>query len=166
MSHTHTVSFRQTVEALDRDHVRTIAESTRMFRSDEVDVAVELVDERLAKGDLSGYNFLFAELDGQVVGYACYGPIACTISSFDLFWIAVRQDQQGQGLGRHLIEASEQLIQQAGGTRIYIDTSGRSQYEPTRRFYERCGYSADATLADFYAPGDDRVIYAKVVAGK
>ena len=165
MSHTQTVTLRQTVEPADRDYVRAIVESTGMFRPDEVDVAVELVDEQLAKGEPSGYFFVFAELDDQVIGYACYGPIACTVSSFDLYWIAVHQDQQGQGLGRRLLEESEKLIRKAGGTRIYIDTSGRSQYEPTRRFYERCGYAVKATLADFYAPGDDRVIFAKVGEG-
>jgi GNAT superfamily N-acetyltransferase len=163
MTHTQTVTLRQTVEPTDRDHVRTIVESTGMFRPDEVDVAVELVDERLAKGEPSGYHFVFAELDGQVIGYACYGPIACTVSSFDLFWIAVHQDRQGLGLGRRLLEESEQLICQAGGTRIYVDTSGRPQYEPTRRFYQRCDYAVEATLADFYAPEDDRVIFGKVI---
>jgi GNAT superfamily N-acetyltransferase len=165
MSNTRTATLRQTVTPADRDHVRAIVESTDMFRPDEVDVAVELVDERLAKGEHSGYYFVFAELDVQVVGYACYGPIACTVSSYDLFWIAVRQDLQGAGLGRQLIEESERLIREAGGTRIYIDTSGRAQYTPTRGFYERCGYTVDATLMDFYAPGDDRVIFVKVVTG-
>ncbi|NLS92637.1 MAG: GNAT family N-acetyltransferase [Planctomycetaceae bacterium] len=163
MSNTQTVTLRQTATPADREHVRAIVESTGMFRPDEVDVAVELVDERLAKGEPSGYYFLFAEQQGRVVGYACYGPIACTVSSFDLFWIAVCQDQQGRGLGRRLLEESERLIARAGGTRIYIETSGRSDYLPTRRFYERCGYAVEATLADFYAPGDDRVIFGKVL---
>lgn len=162
MSNTQTVTLRQTVTPKDRDHVRAIVESTGMFRPDEVDVAVELVDERLAKGEPSGYYFVFAELGGQVVGYACYGPIACTVSSYDLFWIAVRQDLQGAGVGRKMIEQCERLIQEAGGSRIYIDTSGRAQYTPTRRFYERCGYTLEANLKDFYAPGDDRVIFVKV----
>ena len=55
-------------------------------------------------------------------------------------------------------------ILSAGGTRIYIDTSGRPQYAPTRAFYERIGFRCDAVLADFYAPGDDRVIYVKCLA--
>ncbi len=162
MSNTQTVTLRHTVTPKDREHVRAIVESTGMFRPDEVDVAVELVDERLAKGEPSGYYFVFAELGGQVVGYACYGPIACTVSSYDLFWIAVRHDLQGAGVGRKMIEQCERLIQEAGGNRIYIDTSGRAQYTPTRRFYERCGYTLEANLKDFYAPGDDRVIFVKV----
>ena len=50
---------------------------------------------------------------------------------------------------------------QAGGRRVYVETSGRAQYEPTRRFYEACGYAREAVLTDFYAPGDDKVIYGQ-----
>jgi hypothetical protein len=46
---------------------------------------------------------------------------------------------------------------------VYIDTSGRAQYASTRAFYEKNGYVCEARLKDFYAPGDDRVIYSKVL---
>ena len=39
----------------------------------------------------------------------------------------------------------------------------RPPYAPTRGFYLRCGYYQAALLKDFYAPGDDKVIYAKDV---
>lgn len=32
-------------------------------------------------------------------------------------------------------------------------------YAPTRKFYTSLGYAEEARLADFYAPGDDKVIY-------
>ena len=66
----------------------------------ELACAVELADERMEEGPASGYHFVFAELDGRVVGYACYGPIALTIGSYDLYWIAVDKSVQGQGLGQ------------------------------------------------------------------
>ena len=73
------------------------------FPPNGVDVAIELVDERLSKGTASGYYFLFAEREGLTIGYACYGPIACTQHSYDLFWIAVDVRHQRSGLGRHLL---------------------------------------------------------------
>ena len=42
-----------------------------------------------------------------------------------------------------------------------IETSARELYRPTQRFYERCGYEAEARLKDFYAPGDSKIIYVK-----
>ena len=71
-------------------------------------MAVELAEERLAKGPASGYHFVFAERDGRVLGYTCYGPIALTDGSYDLYWIAVDKSTQGQGLGRLLMEKSEE----------------------------------------------------------
>ena len=129
----------------------------------EIDVAVELVEERLSKGESSGYYFVFAEQGGRVVGYTCFGPIPCTIASFDLYWIAVHDSCRGQGIGKALMRKSEELIAAMGGTRVYIETSFRAQYVPTRQFYFACGYQEAAVLADFYAPGDGKVIYLKVL---
>lgn len=165
-SECHRCSLRYEVRHSDRDVVRTIVERTEFFRADEVDVAVELVDEHLARGVASGYHFVFAEIEGIVVGYACYGPIACTVASYDLYWVAVDPTQQGQGIGRHLMYAAESQTAAAGGRRVYIDTSGQPKYEPTRAFYERSGFRCAARLVDFYAPGDDRLIYEKVLASE
>lgn len=157
------VSFRYQVLPEDRQHVREIVESTGFFSAAEVDVAVELVDERLAKGEASGYCFVFAELDGRTVGYSCYGPIPATAASYDLYWIAVDRDCQGRKYGRILLEESERLIRAAGGQRVYLDTSSRPQYQPTRAFYEHFQFRCEAVLEDFYAPNDGKVIYVKVL---
>jgi GNAT superfamily N-acetyltransferase len=156
--------LRTDVRREDAAAVRRIVASSGFFSPAEIDVAVELVDERLAKGPASGYEFVFADVDGRTVGYACYGLIACTVASFDLYWIAVEESQRGSGLGRRLLEESERLIARAGGRRVYIETSNRAQYLPTRGFYLRCGYAEEAVLKDFYDLGDDKVIYGKVLA--
>jgi len=160
------VELRTEARPDDRATIRRIVESTGFFHPPEVDVAVELVDERLRRGDASEYFFVFAERDGHVLGYACYGPIACTLASYDLYWIAVDAAERGQGLGRDLLQVTEGLIAGRGGLRVYAETSGRDQYEPTRNFYERCGYDREAVQKDFYAPGDDKVMYVKVVGRK
>lgn len=157
------LSFRTEVVAEDREAVRRIVESTGFFYPFEVDVAVELVDAHLAGGESSGYHFVFAEKGGVVVGYGCVGPIACTISSFDFYWIAVHADCRGQGVGRHLIERCEARMRELGATHVWVETSGREQYAPTRRFYLSCGYEKAAELVDFYASGDPKVIYVKVL---
>jgi D-alanine-D-alanine ligase len=153
--------FRLEVQPDDRERVREIVESTGVFSPVEIDVAVELVDERLAKGPASGYHFIFAERAGHTLGYACYGPIALTAASFDLYWIAVDKKLHSQKIGQLLLAKSEELILAAGGRQIYIETSNRAHYMPTRNFYLRRGYRQEAILKDFYAPGDDKVIYVK-----
>ncbi len=128
-----------------------------------IDTAVELVEDRLAKGPRCGYYFLFAEQDGKTVGYTSYGPIACTKSSFDLYWIVVSGDYRGKGLGTQLLDQSEEAIAALGGTRVYIETSARPFYLRTRAFYLARGYKQVAELEDFYAPGDAKAMYLKVL---
>lgn len=155
------MDFRTEVDAKDPERIRRLVEITGFFSAAEADVAIELVNERLAKGPECGYHFLFAEHYGRLVGYTCYGPIPCTAGSFDLYWIAVHPDFHRRGIGRGLVEETERLIRAAGGSRIYVDTSQRAQYASTRAFYEGCGYHFETVLTDFYAPGDGKAIYCK-----
>ena len=157
----HGIVKRYEVEPRDAERIKALVRITGFFNPAEVDVAAELVQERLAKGAGSGYDFILAEHYGRLAGYACYGPIPGTSSSYDLYWIAVHPDYQGKGLGRRLLTEVERLVKQAGGTRIYVDTSQRVQYASTRAFYESCGYRLESVLSDFYAPGDGKVIYCK-----
>lgn len=155
------VALRSEVSTADEAHVRDIVAATGLFRPNEVDVAAELVRVRLRDGESSGYEFLFAEQNGEVLGYACYGLNTVTLASYDLYWIAVRPNLQGQGIGRQLLAAVEEKIAAAGGQQIYIETSHRPDYAATRGFYERCGYVLEGVLRDYYAPGDDRAIYVR-----
>ena len=144
-------------------HVREIVVSSGFFSKAEIEVAVELVQLRLNKGIESGYHFLFAEEDKKVVGYSCFGPIPCTVESYDIYWIAVQEELRRSGLGVELLKKVEEKIKEMGGKRIYVETSSREQYEPTRLFYSRCGYRKEATLKNFYSPGDDKVIYLRAL---
>jgi len=160
---TSVITIRTSVERADVERIRSITDSTGFFYPEEVDTAVELIEDRLDKGPRCGYHFLFAEEDGQTVGYTSYGPIACTRTSYDLYWIVVAGSFRGKGLGKRLLEESESAIRKLGGNRVYIETSMRPLYEPTRGFYLARGYTAVAILDDFYAPGDAKVIYLKVI---
>lgn len=158
------ITWREQVMPGDRPIVRSIVASTGFFSAEEIDLAVELIDDFLQRGPDSGYAFLFAQQKEAVLGYACYGPIPCTTHSYDLYWIAVQRTEQGRGIGQTLMHHVEDRIRSAGGRQIYIDTSGRAQYAGSRAFYERCGYQQVASLPDFYAPGDEKVIYVKKLA--
>jgi GNAT superfamily N-acetyltransferase len=156
--------LRAGVRPSDREAVRRLVVSTGFFSADEEAIAVELVDEALAKGEtIAGYHFVFAEEAGRPVGYVCFGPIAGTAASHDLYWIVVEGGRRGGGLGRLLERACAEGVRALGGRRIYVDTSSRAQYGPTRAFYLACGYREAARLDDFYAAGDGKVIFVKVL---
>jgi D-alanine-D-alanine ligase len=155
------IRLRREVTSTDPDRIRALTSGTGMFYPAEVDIAAELADERLSKGTASGYEFLFAEFEGRVAGYACFGPISLTVASWDLYWIAVDRAEQGRGIGAKLMAMVEHEVAASGGRQLYIETAGRPDYEPTRAFYLRLGYRITAELPDFYAPGDDKVIFFK-----
>jgi len=157
------ITWREEPTPSDRKRVREIVVSSGFFSDAEIEVAVELVQERLNKGIESGYFFLFAEKDRNVVGYSCFGPIPCTEESYDIYWIAVQEELRRSGLGARILKRVEDRIKEMGGKRIYVETSSREQYRPTRSFYSRCGYQKEATLKNFYSSGDDKVIYLRVL---
>lgn len=153
--------LRTAPDAGDVEQVRALVTATGFFSEEETAVAVELVEERVAQGTASDYRFLLAEDEWRLVAYSCYGRVPLTRSSYDLYWIVVAPEAQGGGIGRALLARTEAAIADLGGTGVYAETSGRLQYAPTRSFYRRCGYREAALFTDFYAPGDDKVVFEK-----
>lgn len=147
----------------DRAPLEELLRSTGFFNAKELQVALELIDERLAHGKKSHYRFLILEDEGSVTGYVCWGPITVTLTSADLYWMAVHPASQGKGLGRTLLETAETWMAREGHTRVYLETSMREHYAPTRAFYLRCGYEIAAELPDFYALGDGKAIFLKIL---
>ncbi len=157
------LAIRRSLEPADREPLETLIRATGFFNPEEVEVALELVDDRLATGEASHYRFLVGELDGRVAGYACWGAIPGTAAAADLYWIVVHPDFQGKGAGAALLRAAEEWMAGAGRTRVYVETSTRPQYVPTRAFYEACEYQLVSELVDFYAPGDGKATFLKVL---
>lgn len=157
------ITFRHELRASDVATLTHMVIGTGFFYTHEVDVAKELIEARLKQGAASGYEFIIAEQAGQLLGYTCFGEIACTQGSYDLYWIVVDKTQQKRGVGTILLRETEAVVRARNGRRIYIETSSRPQYEPTRAFYVRGGYHQSAFLPEFYAPDDGKLIYERVV---
>jgi GNAT superfamily N-acetyltransferase len=157
------ITYRQEIEPSDLSAILNIVQGSGFFSAEEVELACELAADRLEQGRQSSYEFLFAEENSQVVGYTCYGLIPATASSYDLYWIAVSEPLRGHGLGKILLQKTEDLIQKTGGRQIYAETASRAQYGPTQHFYKSCGYFPEAVLKDFYSPGDSKIIYSKAL---
>ena len=177
------------VGRLDRTHrtrLTEIVRATGAFSDDEVAVALELFDEtypgigRRASATRSEElpaaralpdarrttpehsRFLGAVTpDGELAGYACYGPTPATDRVWDLYWIAVHPAAQGTGSGTLLLSEVERRIADDEARMLVVETSSRSDYAGSRGFYARRGYLEAARVRDFYAPADDRILYVK-----
>jgi ribosomal protein S18 acetylase RimI-like enzyme len=146
--------------AADRRRIEEITRAVRLFRDDEVPIALEVFDAAVAGSP--DYIALGATLDERLIGWICWGPTPCTLGTYDLYWMAVDPAAQAAGIGTALLREMEGRL--AGSARlIVVETAGRPDYRPTCAFYEARGYRKAAVIPDFYAPGDDQFVYVKTL---
>ena len=163
MNHKHNAITIRRAEAPDTPAVIEILERTRFFRPGEIIIARDLLDAALNDGPQGEFQSFVAVEDGNVAGWICFGPTPCTLGTFDIYWVAVDPPAQRRGLGKAMTDYVTNIIKRLNGRMIAVDTSGTDRYTPTRRFYEKLGFTQAATIREFYAPGDDKVIYIKRV---
>jgi ribosomal protein S18 acetylase RimI-like enzyme len=161
VSGTLTLASLRSLTPADRGRIEEISRAVGLFREDEIAVALEVFDGAVAGSP--DYLALGAEHDGRLAGWICWGPTPCTLGTYDLYWMAVDRALNGAGIGSALVRAMERRL--AGTARlIVVETAGRPEYAPTRAFYEARGYRFTSRIPDFYAPGDDQVVFLKVVS--
>lgn len=141
-----------------------IARETNVFKPMELVALREVLDDYHAQMQALGHRSITFERDGRPIGFAYYAPAAMTDRTWYLYWIAVAKHTQARGTGSQLLRLAEQEIRDSGGRLLLIETSSLPHYEPTRRFYLKHGYEIGCTLSDFYAHGDDLVVFRKRMA--
>lgn len=144
----------------DRAAVEGMLAACGAFNVEEIRVALELVEAGLNAGD---YELLGVEDEGALRGYVCFGQTPLTASSWDLYWICIHPHFQRTGAGRTLQADAEEFIRERGGERVRVETSGRADYARARDFYVKASYCVIGVIPDFYAPGDDCVIFCKTL---
>jgi GNAT superfamily N-acetyltransferase len=155
--------LREALREGDVEAIGALVRRAGVFSAAEIEIALEVAAAGLSGGPASGYHFALCDGPSGLAGYTAFGPIPATAASCDLYWIAVDPAAQRHGLGSRLLAASEARAAVLGCRRVWVDTSGRAHYAPARAFYERRGYRHVATLEDFYAPGDPKLVYLKIL---
>jgi len=103
----------------------------------------------------------------DVVGFAAWrlSPREPEAGLVELTWLGVAPQLQGLGVGRRLVEALVDRCRQIGVSAIEVSTLADSvdyaPYNGTRTFYRRLGFKDWRVDADFYGPGDDRLLLRK-----
>jgi ribosomal protein S18 acetylase RimI-like enzyme len=146
-------------EAGDRAAAADALAASGAFRAEEIGVALGVIDDALA--DDEGYLLLAGDHEGAMRGYVCAGSTPLTASTWHLYWICVHPEAAGRGLARAMQDRLELLVRSRGGARLVVETSGRTDYERARHFYEAAGYERVGRILDFYGDGDDCVLYCK-----
>ena len=145
----------------DGPAVVALAVSSGLFSTEDKGVVGALMEEFFARAQAMGHICLIDLDDAEPVAVAYYQPRAATDRTWELLMIAVRHDQQGRGRGRVLLGHAEADLRERGQRLLLVETSGDPDFARTRAFYDSCGYNAEARVRDYYAAGDDMVLYRK-----
>jgi ribosomal protein S18 acetylase RimI-like enzyme len=145
----------------DTPALLALTQGTGVFKPHEIEALNEVLSDYHAHGHAAGHVAVTAEKAGQILGYAYYAPAAMTDRTWYLYWIAVTKQTQAKGIGSTLLRHVEEDIRQRQGRVLFIETSSLPHYEPTRRFYLKHGYEITGQLRDYYADGDDMVVFRK-----
>lgn len=140
-----------------------IAVGTGVFRPIEIVALEEVLEDYFEEGDALGHRAATYERDGRPIGFVYYAPASMTDRTWYLYWIAIDKDVQARGIGGALLRHAEEDIHRRHGRLILIETSSLPHYDLTRRFYLKHGYEQECVLRDFYADGDDMVVFRKHV---
>jgi GNAT superfamily N-acetyltransferase len=141
--------------------LKEMARGTGVFKPLEIDALREVLDEYHEGNHQLGHKAITYELHGRPIGFAYYAPTAMTEATWHLYWIFVDKSTHAKGVGSTLLKYVEQDIRASHGRTFLIETSSLPSYDLTRKFYLKHGYEQAATIRDFYADGDDQVIFRK-----
>lgn len=142
----------------DLPALRDVLDQTGLFPGD-------LLDDMVGP-HLSGTTtdvWLTCYLDGAAVGFCYTVPEELTDGTWNMLALAVRPDVQGRQLGTALVRAAEEHLRRAHQRLLIVETSGTEAFARTRAFYRQTGYQEEARIRDFWAKGDDKVIFRKAL---
>jgi GNAT superfamily N-acetyltransferase len=147
-----------------REHISKLLEQGNVFNREEIQVALEVIDEALNGPGKKNYRVFCAfDNDRNLAGFICFGPIPMTERCYDLYWLKVDEASSRKGIGGALLGFMEECVAREGARRIYVETSSTVPYQAARSLYEKHGYQLVSSLRDFYRQGDHKVIFMKEV---
>ncbi len=153
----------RTYQRDDKQSVLDLVRATKNFSDDEVAIAEELIDICVDQPDQKDYYAYVNILDGRVAGFLLLGPTPATTGTYDMYWIAVHPDFQGQGIAQALDTFAVAFVRERNGYLIIAETSSQPSYERTRGFYTKQDYQLMSRIPDYYKPGDDLMVFGKRV---
>jgi ribosomal protein S18 acetylase RimI-like enzyme len=146
------------LHSADLPAIKAVIDATGLFPSD--------MPDEMTAGYLAAPGgpeiWLTVDLSGPV-GVAYVAPERMAEGASNLYLIAIHPDVQAKGHGAALLRAIEAMLAAQGDRILLVETSGLAEFAATRGFYRRNGYTEEARIRDFYAAGEDKVIFCKAL---
>ncbi len=136
-----------------------VLDETGLFPGDMLPAMIE--------GFLSGEEptsvWLTCEVGGQAAGFCFAAAEELADGAWTMLAIAVQPLHQGGGCGGALILHLEKALRDRGQRILIAETSGTDSFAQARAFYRHHGYTEEARIRDFWAAGDDKVVFWKAL---
>lgn len=140
--------------------LQIVLDQTGLFPSE---LLPDMMSDFLSHED-SPSIWLTCETDGLAVGFCYATPEELTDGTWNMLAIAVHPSNQGGGYGGAIVQHLEAVLREHGHRVLIADTSGKDGFAQTREFYRKNGYVEEARIRDFWAAGDDKVIFWKLLS--
>ena len=131
-----------------------------LFAPEEAEGFAAMLPDMLA--DPEAY-WRVIERGGAVVGAAYLSLERMSEDVWNLWFIGLDPDVQGQGGGTALLAEAERTARERGGRLLLVETSSGPAFETARAFYAARGYEREAAIRDYYAPGEDKIVFRKAL---
>ena len=144
--------------ASDQATVEELATTTGMFAPGEW----QAPDLKNISGD---HRWIVAtNSENEVVGAAYFAPEQVSHSLWNTYFLAVNKDSHRQGIGRIIMNHIENLARSEGINTLIVETSSLESFSQARSFYVALGYVREAEIRDYYAPGENKIVFWKSLA--
>lgn len=145
------------VEKSDIAGLKEVLDSSELFPSEMLE---DMISDYLENPESEEIWFTMVK-DKETLALGYCAPEKLTEGTYNLYAIAVRKGLQGKGVGSEMMAYIEERLRSMGHRILIVDTSGTAEFESTRKFYLKLGYTLEATIRDFWAEGDDKVVFWK-----
>lgn len=149
----------------DLPGIKAVIAATELFPPDLLDgmTAAHFADEASPEIWLTAEAGEGSGTGGPVAVLYC-APERMTSGTWNTLLIAVHPDHQGRGIGAALTRHVEAVLTGRGERVLLVETSGLPDFERTRTFYRGLGYEQEARIREFYAAGEDKIVFRKARA--
>lgn len=140
-----------------------LAVAAEMFAANETAALGKVLADYFGGKLDDGHVWVTDEEEGEPCGVAYYAPDLMADRTWYLYMIAVHPNYQRRGRGMALIEHVENELRSRGERLLLVETSSLPKYDRARTFYTKCGFEQEARIRDFYAAGDDKIVFRKAL---
>lgn len=135
-----------------------------LFTREESALVADLYEAHFDGPDQGHGSVVGTSDDDRLTAVAYWRSREATDRVYDLTMIAVHPEGQRGGLGTALLDHVEATLRDEGQRLLLVETSSTSAFNGARAFYERRGYAEEARVRDYWAEGDDLVLFRQRLA--